>query len=76
METQQITHRHRFSVRRTTAEKLQIFDFSHLESSFKIIQDQDPIAKRVLVLFTTLNCGKQNVMQRLINCMEEFYENV
>lgn len=74
MEQAQIMNRHRFSIRRSTAEKLEATDFSHLESSFKIIQDDNPIAKRVLVLFTTYNCGKQTVIQRLVNCMEEFYE--
>jgi hypothetical protein len=66
-------HRHRFSIPRATGLQLESFDFSHLESSFKIIQDENPESKRVLVQFTTANCGKQNVLQRLINCMEEFY---
>jgi hypothetical protein len=66
-------HRHRFSIPRATGLQLEAFDFSHLESSFKIIQDENPESKRVLVQFTTANCGKQNVLQRLINCMEEFY---
>lgn len=66
-------HRHRFSITRSTGLQLESFDFSHLESSFKIIQDENPESKRVLVQFTTANCGKQNVLQRLINCIEEFY---
>jgi hypothetical protein len=66
-------HRHRFSITRATGIKLEAYDFSHLESSFKIIQDENPESKRVLVQFTTANCGKQNLLQRLINCIEEFY---
>ena len=66
-------HRHRFSITWATGLQLESFDFSHLESSFKIIQDENPESKRVLVQFTTANCGKQNVLQRLINCIEEFY---
>jgi hypothetical protein len=68
-------HRHRFSIKRMTGEKLQAFDFSHLESSFKIIQEENPESKRVLIQFTTSNCGKQTVLQRLVNCLEEFYNN-
>lgn len=66
-------HRHRFSITRATGLQLESFDFSHLESSFKIIQDENPESKRVLVQFTTSNCGKHWVLQRLINCIEEFY---
>ena len=58
-------HRHRFSCPRNVAKKLEAYDGSLIESSCKIIQDVNPESPTVLVQFSTGQCAKQTVIQRL-----------
>ena len=61
----QTYHRHRFSCPRKVAAKLEAYDGSLIESSCKIIQDVNPDSQNVLVQFSTGQCAKQTVIQRL-----------
>lgn len=58
-------HRHRFSCPRKVAKQLEAYDGSLIESSCKIIQDINPESTTVLVQFSTSQCAKQTVIQRL-----------
>jgi len=58
-------HRHRFSCPRKVAKQLEAYDGSLIESSCKIIQDINPDSATVLVQFSTSQCAKQTVIQRL-----------
>lgn len=58
-------HRHRFSCPRKVAKQLEAYDGSLIESSCKIIQDVNPESTTVLVQFSTSQCAKQTVIQRL-----------
>ena len=60
-----IYHRHRFACPRAVAKKLEAYDGGLLESSCKIIQDVNPDSPNVLVQFSTSQCAKQTVIQRL-----------
>ena len=61
----QAYHRHRFACPRAIAKKLEAYDGSLIESSCKIIQDVNPESPTVLVQFSTGQCAKQTVIQRL-----------
>ena len=61
----QTYHRHRFSCPRKVAKQLEAYDGGLLESSCKIIQDLNPDSPNVLVQFSTSQCAKQTVIQRL-----------
>ena len=61
----QAYHRHRFSCPRSVAKKLESYDGSLIESSCKVIQDVNPESPTVLVQFSTGQCAKQTVIQRL-----------
>lgn len=63
--TNQTYHRHRFSCPRKVAKQLEAYDGSLIESSCKIIQDVHPDSVNVLVQFSTSQCAKQTVIQRL-----------
>ena len=63
--TTQAYHRHRFSCPRLVAKKLEAYDGSLIESSCKVIQDVNPESPTVLVQFSTGQCAKQTVIQRL-----------
>ncbi len=58
-------HRHRFACPRVVAHQLEAYDGSLLEASCKIIQDNNPESPNVLVQFSTSQCAKQTVIQRL-----------
>jgi len=61
----QTYHRHRFSCPRKVAKLLEAYDGGLLESSCKVIQDLNPDSSNVLVQFSTSQCAKQTVIQRL-----------
>ena len=61
----QTYHRHRFSCPRNVAKLLEAYDGGLLESSCKVIQDLNPDSSNVLVQFSTSQCAKQTVIQRL-----------